>query len=194
MKTLEKFWKYFLTICKHKKVVYQECRACGITWQGIVHDLSKFSKDEFIASVKYYCADKSPHYGDAEANGYSLAWLHHKGCNKHHWEFWTDFYEDDGSIKVNKIPYKYVVEMICDWIGAGKVYDKDRWTNSSPIEYYYKVRKGRYFNQKTETLIVHFLNVIKTKGLDEFHKQARDGMLEALYNDNDIPFHLKKGE
>ena len=194
MKTLEAYLKYFKTICKHKVVVFQECHACGITWQGIIHDLSKFSRDEFISSAKYYCEDRSPHYGDAAENGYSLAWLHHKGCNKHHWEFWTDFNENDGSIKANKIPYNYVVEMVCDWVGAGKVYDKDRWTNSSPIEYYYKVRKGRHFNKKTETLIVHFLRVIENKGLEEFHRQARDGILEAFYNDNDIPFHLNKGE
>ena len=174
MKTLEKLWKYFLTICKHKAVVYQECRACGITWQGITHDLSKFSRDEFISSAKYYCEDKSPHYGDAEENGYSLAWLHHKGCNKHHWEFWTDFNEDDGSIKVNKIPYNYVVEMVCDWIGAGKVYSKDEWTQQSPLKYYNKVRGGRYFHPETEELILRFLNIISFHGLEEFHKMARN--------------------
>ena len=159
MKTLQTTWKYFMTICRHKAVVFRECRACGIPWQGIIHDLSKFSRDEFISSAKYYCADKSPHYGDAEENGYSLAWLHHKGCNKHHWEFWTDFNEDDGSIKANKIPYNYVVEMVCDWIGAGKVYNK--------------VRSGRHFHPDTEELILMFLNAIASHGLDKFHKMAK---------------------
>lgn len=173
MKTLKAFWKYFKIICKHKVAVYQECRACGITWRGITHDLSKFSRDEFISSAKYYCEDRSPHYGDAAENGYSLAWLHHKGCNKHHWEFWTDFDENDGSIKVNKIPYEYVVEMVCDWIGAGKVYNKDKWTQLSPLQYYNKVRSGRHFHLETEKLILKFLNTIASHGLDEFHKMAK---------------------
>ena len=187
MKTLEKLWKYFLTICKHKAVVYQECRACGITWQGITHDLSKFSRDEFISSAKYYCEDKSPHYGDAEENGYSLAWLHHKGCNKHHWEFWTDFNEDDGSIKVNKIPYNYVVEMVCDWIGAGKVYNKDKWTRYSPLEYYNKVRSGRYFHPETEKLILMFLNAIASYGLTEFHRMAKSIYIKVNYEGEYLP-------
>ncbi len=192
MLNVKSAFKFFITICKHKWVVFNECRACGITWQGITHDLSKFGFEEFFSSAKYYCGDKSPHYAAAAENGYSAAWLHHKGCNKHHWEYWTDFYEEDGTIKVNVIPYKYVVEMICDWIGAGKVYEKDKWTNSSPIEYYYKARKGRHFNQKTETLIIHFLNVIKNNGLDEFHRQARNRMLKELYNNKEIPFNLLK--
>lgn len=191
---MKKYFKYFITICKHKWFVFKECFACGIVWQGIIHDMSKFGKTEFFSSAKYFCEDKSPHYGDAAENGYSLAWLHHKGHNKHHWEFWTDFNEEDGSIKVNKIPYKYVVEMVCDWVGAGKVYSKDKWTNSSPIEYYYKVRKGRHFNKKTETLIVHFLRVIENEGLEEFHKQAKSELLKSYYNDDTIPFHLKEKE
>jgi len=191
---MKKYFKYFITIRKHKWFVFKECFACGIVWQGIIHDMSKFGKTEFFSSAKYFCDDKSPHYGDAAENGYSLAWLHHKGHNKHHWEFWTDFNEEDGSIIANKIPYKYVVEMVCDWVGAGKVYSKDKWTNSSPVEYYYKVRKGRHFNKKTETLIVHFLRVIENKGLEEFHKQAKSELLKTYYNDDTIPFHLKEKE
>lgn len=185
--SLNSYWKFFKTICKHKWVVFKECRACGITWQGITHDLSKFGKTEFFSSAKYFSGDKSPHYGDAAENGYSLAWLHHKGCNKHHWEFWTDF-EEDGSIKVNKIPYKYVVEMVCDWVGAGKVYNKDKWTNVSPLEYYNKVRSGRHFHPDTEKLILLFLNNISSHGLDEFHKLARNSVLEKMYSDNQIMY------
>lgn len=187
MKTLRKTWKYFMTVCRHKAVVFHECHACGITWQGIVHDLSKFSRDEFISSAKYYCEDKSPHYGDAEENGYSLAWLHHKGCNKHHWEFWTDFNEEDGSIKVNKIPYNYVVEMVCDWIGAGKVYNKDKWTQSSPFDYYRKVRSGRHFHADTEGLILRFLRCIEEKGLDEFHRMAKSVYTKVDYEEKYLP-------
>ena len=165
--------KHFLTVCRHKKVVFKECRACGITWQGIKHDLSKFSFAEFMPSAKYFQGNRSPIEAEKKDIGYSYAWLHHKGANPHHWEFWTDFTEADGSVIANKIPYKYVVKMICDWIGAGKVYQKEAWTPESPMIHYRKMRKGRHFHPETDTLIIKFLECIRDEGLDEFHKMAR---------------------
>jgi len=165
-------WKHFKTVCKHRKIVYQECKACGITWQGIVHDLSKFSPIEFSTSAKHFQGNRSPIEAEKEDCGYSMAWLHHKGVNKHHWEWWTDF-DDKGQIIANKIPSKYVVEMICDWIGAGKVYSNEKWTQEEPLNYFYKVRKGRHFYPETEKLIVYLLEIIRDKGLDEFHRVCR---------------------
>lgn len=167
-------WKHFKTVCKHKAVVYHECHKCGITWQGIKHDLSKFSPIEFGPSAKYFQGNKSPNESEKEDCGYSIAWLHHKGVNKHHWEWWTDF-GSDGQIIANKIPLKYVIEMICDWIGAGKVYSKEKWTQEEPLNYYNKVRKGRYFHEETEKLIIFLLETIRDKGLDEFHRMCRKG-------------------
>lgn len=162
-------WKHFKTVCKHKAIVYKECKACGITWQGIIHDLSKFSPIEFSASAKHFQGNRSPIEAEKEDCGYSMAWLHHKGVNKHHWEWWTDF-DDNGQIIANKIPSQYVVEMICDWIGAGMVYNKEKWTQAEPLNYYNKVRKGRYFHPETEKLIIYLLELIRDKGLDEFHR------------------------
>ena len=183
-------WKHFKTVCKHKAVVYRECKACGIMWQGIIHDLSKFSPVEFSASAKYFQGDKSPIEKEKAENGYSVAWLHHKGHNKHHWEWWTDF-GPSGEIIANKIPYEYVVEMVCDWIGAGMVYSKGEWKPSDPLDYYEKVRKGRYFHPETEMLIISFLNCIKHHGLEAFHMMARCigeyAYLRADYENLQIP-------
>ena len=165
-------WKHFKTVCKHKQVVFRECWACGIGWQGIVHDLSKFSHTEFSPSAKYFQGNRSPIEAEKENCGYSFAWLHHKGCNPHHWEYWIDF-ASDGGIIADRIPKKYVIEMLCDWIGAGKVYAKGKWTQSDPLDYYNKVRAGRYFHPETEQVIVRFLELIRDEGLDEFHKIAR---------------------
>ena len=166
-------WKHFKTVCKHKAVVYRECKACGIAWQGIIHDLSKFSPTEFVPSAKYFQGDKSPIEAEKDALGYSDTWLHHKAHNKHHWEYWCDYNNDNGEVLPHRIPYKYVVEMICDWIGAGMVYESSKWTQASPMEYYKKVRVGRHFHPQTEMLIIQFLKCIRDKGLDEFHKMAR---------------------
>lgn len=178
-------FKHLKTIIKHKYYVYKECAACGLSWQGLVHDLSKFSPVEFWSSAKYFQGNRSPIDAEKETLGYSKAWLHHKGHNKHHWEYWTDF-DHDGNIIANKIPYKYVVEMMCDWIGAGKAYNKDIWTQEEPLNYYKKVRKGRHFHPETEALILKFLNCIKNNGLEEFHRMARCdygyGYLAADYN------------
>ena len=165
-------WKHFKTVCKHKQVVFRECWACGIGWQGIIHDLSKFTRTEFSPSAKFFQGNRSPIEAEKDDCGYSFAWLHHKGCNPHHWEYWIDF-ASDGGIIADRIPKKYVIEMLCDWIGAGKVYAKGKWTQSDPLDYYNKVRAGRYFHPETEQVIVRFLELIRDNGLDEFHKIAR---------------------
>ena len=165
-------WKHFKTVCKHKAFVYRECKACGIWWQGVIHDLSKFSLTEFVPSAKHFQGDKSPIEAEKAKVGYSIAWLHHKGMNKHHWEWWTDF-DKNGQIIANKIPKKYVIEMVCDWIGAGKAYSKEQWTEAEPLAYFEKVKAGRHFHEETLSAIYWFLQAIKDHGLDAFHEIAK---------------------
>ena len=161
-------WKHFKTVCKHKWIVFCECVACGIPWQGIMHDVSKFSFAEFAPSARYFQGKKT----EESARKYEIAWLHHKNNNKHHWEWWIDFGENGEPI-ATKIPTKYVIEMVCDWIGAGKAYDKKEWTTATPLNYYRMVRKNRYFHKETETIILFLLQTIKDKGLKEFHRICR---------------------
>ena len=165
-------WKHFKVVHRHRRVVFRECRKCGIFWQGLKHDLSKYSPIEFSASAKHFQGNRSPIEAEKEDTGYSVAWLHHKGHNKHHWEWWTDF-GNNGEVIANRIPWKYVVEMVCDWVGAGQVYSGEKWTQHSPLEYYHKVRAGRHFHKDTENLILLFLSHIDTFGLEDFHKIAR---------------------
>lgn len=172
------YWKHFMTVCRHKHEVFKQCRACGIGWQGFIHDLSKFGPTEFVSSARYFQGNRSPIEAEKEAIGYSKAWLHHKGHNKHHWEYWTDF-ADDGTIIANKIPVNYVIEMCCDWVGAGKVYGKDKWTQESPMIHYKKMRPGRYFHPETDALIIHCMELIRDEGLDAFHKYARKVLKEG---------------
>lgn len=169
---LKRLFGHLKTVCRHRYYVFKECAACGLLWQGLIHDLSKFSITEFCSSVKYFQGNRSPIEAEKEAIGYSKAWLHHKGRNKHHWEYWTDF-ADDGSIIANEIPINYTIEMVCDWIGAGKAYLKDSWTQNSPMIHYTKMRKGRYFHPNTDRLLIEFVTMISDKGLDEFHRYAK---------------------
>lgn len=166
-----KYWNHLKTICKHKAVVFHECRKCGIIWQGITHDLSKFGITEFFSSARYFQGDSSPIDAEKKEKGYSLAWHHHKGHNPHHWEYWTDFH--NGKVTCVKIPYKYVVEMICDWIGAGKTYSKEKWTQREPLEYYRRKRENILICMETESLIIKFLRGIYDGGLEEFHRLVK---------------------
>lgn len=183
--------KHLRTVAKHRWVVLQQCARCGYFWQGLTHDLSKLSRAEFVSSARYFQGDRSPIEAEKAAQGYSAAWLHHKGRNPHHWEYWTDFDEGDGHVIANKIPYRYVVEMVCDWIGAGMVYSQDKWTQSEPLAYYDKVRKGRHFHEETELMLRFFLEVIKDYGLDKFYEVARSERLHSYYDVGFLDTELK---
>lgn len=127
---------HFKTVCKHKYYVFLFCRECGITWRGIKHDLSKFTPTEFLESVKYYTGTRSPIDKCKEINGVSYAWMHHKGRNDHHREYWVDNV-DNGGVAID-MPFECAVEMICDHLGAGKAYhgknfsfiDEFKWYNN----------------------------------------------------------------
>ena len=176
-------WKYFRTVVRHRRIVRHECFSCGLYWRGLMHDLSKYFPVEFSASAKYFQGNRSPIEAEKEACGYSAAWMHHKGHNPHHWEYWTDF-GSNGEVVANKIPWKYVIEMVCDWIGAGKAYNRGAWKQSDPFDYYHKVRAGRHFHPDTERLIIHLLNMIKWYGLEAFHETAKDKNLRDHYNES----------
>lgn len=176
---MKKYIKHLITVLKHKWVVFNECRKCGILWQGITHDLSKFSPVEFFPSGRYFQGSRSPIEAEKETVGYSAAWLHHKGHNPHHWEYWID-YGPEGEILPAKIPYKYVLEMICDYIGAGKVYNGGAWTQEEPLKYFQKVRDGRYFHPETERLIILLLRHIADNGLQSFYRLVKGS--KGVYN------------
>ena len=124
--------EHFKTITHHRHLVRQYCFRLGLYYQGLTHDLSKYSPSEFWRGVKYYQGYRSPNDAERRENGVSLAWLHHKGRNRHHFEYWIDYcIGDDGKVYMGgcKMPLKYVAEMFCDRIAACKVYQGDKYTD-----------------------------------------------------------------
>lgn len=107
--------KHLKKILKHKKEVCKVCFKFGLYWQGLIHDNSKFLPVEFINSAKYYQGNRSPIEAEKEDKGYSLAWAHHHNHNKHHWQYWLD-HDNYQNPTPMKIPYKYVIEAVADWI------------------------------------------------------------------------------
>lgn len=168
MKAIE----HLLTITHHKMLVMQGCFKVGLYKQGLLHDLSKYSPTEFLVGCKYYQGTMSPNNAERAAIGYSSAWLHHKGRNKHHLEYWIDYgipTEKDGKLEHSgmcgmKMPVKYVVEMFIDRMSASKNYQKEKYTDRSPLEYYLK-GKGHYMmHEDTEALLELLLTMLAKRG------------------------------
>lgn len=123
------------TILVHKYWVFYYCCMFEIPWRGITHDLSKFSPVEFIEGCKFYQGGKSsPIPAAKREQGYSLAWQHHKGRNPHHYEYWTDNY--DTGVTTIKIPYKDTLELICDYLAAGRTYNGKSFTFESEFKWW----------------------------------------------------------
>lgn len=152
------------TVLTHKKMVFKHCVKAGIPLQGLTHDLSKFSPTEFINGVKFYRGDKSPNEGEREDHGFSYAWMHHKGRNKHHFEYWNDYNIEANKALPVKMPLKYVIEMFCDRVAASKVYLKDKYTCKSPYEYFDKGRSRRTIHQETSDFLEKLLKMLAEKG------------------------------
>lgn len=180
---MNKYIKHFITITKHKYYVMKYCFKCGLYKRGLLHDLSKYGMIEFMSSARYFNGKRSPIDCEKEDIGYSIAWQHHKGHNPHHWEYWID---NVGTRTNNaiKIPYEYAIEMICDWLGAGIVYSKNKVNDNKPytepLNYYNKCKNERIFNEETQKLIEYFLNVIAEKGIKEFCKQTKDFHIQIV--------------
>ena len=163
-----KIWKHFCTITKHKYMVLKMCFQLGMFRQGLFHDLSKYSPTEFFPGCKYYQGDSSPNNEERKQTGKSLAWLHHKGRNKHHYEYWIDYSGQKGKpLAGMEMPQRYVVEMLLDRISASKNYQKDNYTDQSPLKYF-EMGKGHYvIHPNTEALLEKLLIMLAEEGQKE---------------------------
>lgn len=139
------------------------CFKVGLFRQGLCHDLSKYSFTEFWRGAKYYQGNRSPQAKEREIFGYSAAWLHHKGKNKHHFEYWTDCDASGNKIYI-KMPAKYFAEMICDRIAASKIYLKAKYTDQSPLNYFLSRTDTASMNEQTAGDLKYFLQLLSDKG------------------------------
>ena len=161
--------KHIKLVFKHKWIVFKLCCKIGIPWRGFMHDWSKFSPTELFESIKYYDGHKSPVRICREINGYSEAWLHHKGRNKHHPEYWV---LNSIPQKAILMPYKYAAEMVCDKMAAGIVYKGKDWTLDTQLEYYKKERQESILHPQIDMfMLATFLEVSKNGLKDTFTKK-----------------------
>ncbi len=167
-------WGHFKTITAHKILVGKGCFKLGLYRQGIMHDLSKYSPEEFITGVRYYQGDRSPNGAERREKGYSAAWMHHKGRNKHHYEYWTDIGKDVtlGEVPV-KMPLKYVAEMFVDRVSACRIYQKDKYTDRSPWEYYVRTKDYIRIHPETRALLEKLTKMLAVRGEEETYRYLR---------------------
>lgn len=165
--------QHLSTINHHKWLVMKGCFRVGLYKQGLLHDLSKYSPTEFLVGCKYYQGSRSPNNAEREATGYSRAWLHHKGRNKHHYEYWIDYSVDPGEgIIGQKMPVKYVIEMFMDRIAASKTYQGEAYDQTHPLQYYERgaAKLGKMIHPDTARLLHYLLKMLAEKGEEEtFH-------------------------
>ena len=160
-----KWLQHLKTITQHKIKVTWLCFRCHLFKQGLLHDLSKYSYIELKTGFKYYQGYRSPIDAEKEEKGYSLGWLHHKGRNKHHWEYWLDFGKD--GIYPCQMPVNYVIEMFCDRVAASMIYQKEKYTDSSAFDYYIQGRDKILIHPNTDALIFSLLTYLSKNGLDK---------------------------
>ena len=180
---IKQFLGHLHTINHHKWLVTRDCIRVGLISQGLKHDLSKYAPIEFFAGVKYYEGGKrSPINREKEEKGYSQGWLHHKGRNRHHFEYWIDvsLNKEEGLVG-NKMPVNYVAEMLCDRIAACEVYRGKNYTSAAPMEYYEFTKKYITIHPETRALLEKLLTILKDEGEESAYAYIRKLLKKGSY-------------
>lgn len=173
--------QHLRTINHHKLLVMKYCFKVGLYKQGLLHDLSKYTPAEFLVGCRYYQGNRSPNNAEREATGCSTAWLHHKGRNKHHYEYWLDYSVDpDEGIVGQKMPVRYVVEMFMDRIAASKTYLGDQYYQRHPLRYYEHgaAKLGRMIHPETAALLHKLLRMLAEEGEEKTFRYIRSNVLK----------------
>ena len=174
--------KHFKTITRHRHMVMVSCFKVGLIRQGLCHDLSKYSPAEFWQGAKYWQGTRSPNAGAREAEGYSTAWMHHKGRNKHHYEYWTDYRFPEGAPRPDygpvKMPNRYILEMFCDRVAACRIYHPDDFTNDMPLLYLTSHQTMRLMHPETARKLTMLLEMYRDRG-DEAFDEVRKALKES---------------
>ena len=103
-----------------------------------------------------------------------MAWMHHKGRNKHHYEFWVDYNLETKRNEPVEMPYNYVAEMFCDRLAASKIYNGKQYTDRSPLEYFEYRKPHKSINLMTRDEIETLLVMNAEKGEEETFKYIRE--------------------
>ena len=172
-----KAWRHFKTITHHKILVMQGCFRVGLIRQGLLHDLSKYGSAEFLTGIRYYQGTRSPNAAEREIKGYSEAWMHHKGRNKHHYEYWSDLNLKTGRYEHFPMPRKYLVEMVMDRRAACMTYQGKNYTSASALEYYLGSKERLLMHPDTQRELEYVLTMLRDEGEEETFRYLKEEVL-----------------
>ena len=173
-------WKHLKTVNRHRRLVRRYCFRLGLYRQGLLHDLSKYSPTEFWRSVKYYQGYRSPNDQERLENGVSLSWLHHKGRNRHHFEYWTDVSPVTHRYEPLEMPTEFFVEMCMDRIAASRTYLKENYHDGAPLEYLQRAGDNRWMHPRTARKLHFILTMLRDRGEAETFCFIREVVLKGL--------------
>jgi len=162
--------KHFMTITRHRHLVMGYGFRAGPYRRGLLHDLSKYTPTEFWAGARYYLGNRSPNTAQRMAEGYSLAWMHHKGRNRHHFEYWTDFQEGREGYCPIPMPKEFLIESVMDRIAASKVYKGAEYYSGCELDYLLRSQEKSIMHPDTKDELVRILTMLRDYGEKEtFH-------------------------
>lgn len=173
-------WKHFKTITHHRRLVRRGCFKVGLYWQGLTHDLSKYAPSEFFVGARYYQGNRSPNAAEREEKGYSEAWMHHKGRNRHHYEYWTDMNRTTRRYESVPMPRRYLVEMVMDRIAACKTYQREKYTDASPLVYYTGSMERSLMHPQTQQELAYLLTMLQDRGEAETFRYIKTHVLPGM--------------
>ena len=162
-----KAWQHFKTITRHRRLVRQGCFRVGLYRQGLMHDLSKYSPAEFLVGARYFQGTRSPNAAEREEKGYSEAWMHHKGRNRHHYEYWTDMSRATRNYESIPMPRKYLVEMVMDRRAACMVYQGQTYHPGADLEYLENSRERALLHPELLKQLRFLLTMLRDQGEEE---------------------------
>jgi hypothetical protein len=174
-----KAFRHFCTITKHKFLVMGGCFRVGLIRQGLTHDLSKYSPTEFLSGMRYYQGNRSPNAAEREDKGYSEAWMHHKGRNRHHYEYWTDMNRTTKLYESVPMPRKYLAEQVMDRRAACIVYQGKDYTPGSALTYFMKSRERELMHPKTRREMEYILTMLKEAGEKDTFRYIKNSVLKG---------------
>jgi len=139
---MKRHWAYFKYLMKHKWYVFVASRIVGLNlFRAIIHDWHKFLPDEWFGYIKtFYCKDYIRKYNEFDTD-LEYSWNRHQKRAKHHWQYWV-LIRNEGELKALRVPRKYVLEMVADWMGAGRAI-KGKWDI------------GEWYQKYKDTMIIH---------------------------------------
>ncbi len=174
-----KAWQHFWTITRHRHAVLAGCFRVGLYYQGLTHDLSKYSPVEFWNGAKYYQGTRSPNTAEREDRGYSLAWMHHKGRNRHHFEYWTDLDLTTKRYAPVPMPRRYLVEMVMDRRAACLIYQGKNYTDASALEYFLRSKDRIEMHPQTQRELEYILTMLRDRGEKETFRYLKNSVLKG---------------